>query len=81
MVVPNDNTVQSSNESVNTGSNERNNIPVNRSGRVVKPPRWLIDYETNAVAKYEAKLTDAEERYYEAMKSYQMEYNLVQFFS
>ncbi len=81
MVVPNDNTVQSSNESVNAGSNERNNIPLNRSGRVVKPPRWLIDYETNAVAKYEAKLTDAEERYYEAMKSYQMEYNLVQFFS
>jgi hypothetical protein len=29
------------------------------------------------VAKYEAKLTDAEERYYEAKKSYQMEYNLV----
>jgi len=27
--------------------------------------------------KYEAKLTDAEEKYYEAMKSYQMEYNLV----
>jgi hypothetical protein len=26
---------------------------------------------------YEAKLTDAEERYYEAMKSYQMEKNLV----
>jgi len=77
MVVPNENTVQSSNESVNEGSNERNNIPLTRSGRVIKPPRWLIDYETNAVAKYEAKLTDAEERYYEAMKSYQMEYNLV----
>jgi hypothetical protein len=50
MVVPNENTVQSSNESVNEGSNKRNNIPLNRSGRVIKPPRWLIDYETNAVA-------------------------------
>jgi hypothetical protein len=70
MVVPNENTVHSSNESVNEGSNERNNIPLTRSGRVIiKPPRWLIDYETNAVAKYEAKLTDAEERYYKAMKS------------
>jgi len=69
MVVPNENTVQSSNDSVNEGSNERKNIPLTRSGRVIKPPRWLIDYETNAVAKYEAKLTDAEERYYKAMKS------------
>jgi hypothetical protein len=44
-----------------------------RSGRVVKLLSWLIDYETNALAKYERKSTDAEERYSEAMKNYQKE--------
>jgi hypothetical protein len=44
----------------------------------VNPPNWLVDYEKKGVEKYEAKVTDAEESYYEAMKNYQKEFYLVE---
>jgi NurA-like 5'-3' nuclease len=52
--------------------------PRTKAGRTVQPPSQLADYETNAIAKYGIKLTDAENRYYEAMESYQKEFNSVE---
>jgi hypothetical protein len=43
-------------------------IPITRVGRAMQLqlPIWLVDYETNVVVKYEIKLTDTEEKYYDA---------------
>jgi hypothetical protein len=70
--------MQSSKERANEGTIQNSNVvPTTRAGRVVHPPSWLVDYETNAVEKYEIKLTDAEDWYYEAVKSNQKEFDLV----
>lgn len=43
-------------------------ISITRAGRAMQLqlPIWLVDCETNVVVKYEIKLADTEEKYYDA---------------